>query len=338
MGWIKLRYKSQMALYIVLMLIIVGSAVAYILIKSEEKNILAIAIVFIVSTILLLYFSRKINRPMNALKEFIDIVQNGKGDYENINFPDNEFGEVGEKIIQTFKQLEETKKYKQQLTHNIAHELKTPVTSIRGYLETLLQQKDMNKEQSRFFIERAYAQTLRLTSLITDISTLNNIEEAYGRFDIEIINLRKCIQEIENDLAYKLSENGIIISVNIEEHLVVEGVYLLIYSLFKNLIDNSIDHGGKDIRIGIETINVDPYQVRFRYYDTGKGVAQEHLERLFERFYRVESGRSRKSGGSGLGLSIVKNAILLHNGSISVCNREGGGLQFDFSLSAKMYR
>ncbi len=334
---IKLKYKNQMVLYITLMLLVVGGAVAYIMINSQEKNIIAIGVVLIVSVVLLLYFSSKINQPMKALKEFIDIVQKGNGDYEKINFPDNEFGEVGEKIIQTYRQLDEAKKYKQQLTHNIAHELKTPVTSIRGYLETLMQQ-EMDKDQSRFFIERAYAQTLRLSSLISDISTLNNIEEAAGNYDIEIIHIRQCIREIENDLAYRLSENGISLEVEIDDHIIIEGVYLLIYSLFKNLIDNSIDHAGKDISIHILTVSIDPEIIWFRYYDTGKGVPASHLDRLFERFYRVEAGRSRKSGGSGLGLSIVKNSVLLHNGTINVKNRDDGGLQFYFSLSVKMYR
>ncbi|MEA5005134.1 MAG: HAMP domain-containing sensor histidine kinase [Rikenellaceae bacterium] len=332
-----MKYKNQMVLYITLMLLVVGGAVAYIMISSQEKNIIAIGVVLIVSVVLLIYFSSKINQPMKALKEFIDIVQKGDVNYDKINFPDNEFGDVGEKIIQTFRQLDEAKKYKQQLTHNIAHELKTPVTSIRGYLETLMQQ-EMNKEQSRFFIERAYAQTMRLSSLISDISTLNNIEEAAGRYDIEIIKVRQCIGEIENDLAYRLSENKIRLDVEIDDHIIIEGVYLLIYSLFKNLIDNSIDHAGKGVVIHIQTVSVEAERIWFRYYDTGKGVPENHLDRLFERFYRVEAGRSRKSGGSGLGLSIVKNSVLLHNGTITVKNREEGGLQFDFSLNVKMYR
>lgn len=337
MKLIDMKYKNQMVLYITLMLLVVGGAVAYIMISSQERNIIAIGVVLIVSVVLLVYFSSKINQPMKTLKEFIDIVQKGGVNYDKINFPDNEFGDVGEKIIHIFRQLDEAKKYKQQLTHNIAHELKTPVTSIRGYLETLMQQ-DLDKDQSRFFIERAYAQTLRLSSLVSDISTLNNIEEAAGRYDIEIIKIRQCIREIENDLAYRLSENNIKVEVEIDEHIIIEGVYLLIYSLFKNLIDNSIDHAGKNIYIHIGTAGIESDKIWFRYYDTGKGVPDKHIDRLFERFYRVEAGRSRKSGGSGLGLSIVKNSVLLHNGTITVKNRENGGLQFDFSLSAKMYR
>jgi len=305
--------------------------------RYDLGSLLSVILLLTVSVILIIYFNKKANKPIKDLKDLLNLVQKGHGYYENLNFSKNELGEIEEKIIQTFKQLEETKIYKQQLTHNIAHELKTPVTSIRGYLETLMQQ-EMDKDQRKFFVERAYAQTLRLSSLITDISTLNNIEEASWKYETEKINIKRCIKEIESDLSFSLSENNIKIFTDVDENIEIEGVYILIYSLFKNLIDNSIEHAGRGVEIYIQTTSIEPEMIWFRYYDTGKGVSEEHLERLFERFYRVEAGRSRKSGGSGLGLSIVKNSVLLHNGSITVCNRKEGGLQFDFSLSAKMYQ
>ncbi len=303
------------------------------LLSNDNRYRAYIILIFIIVIALLVYVSRQVGRPVSALKEFIDKVQQGKGDYEDIRFPDNEFGDVGERIKQTFRQLENTKQYKQQLTHNVAHELKTPVTGIRGYLETLLQQENIDNEQRRFFLERAYAQTMRLSSIITDISILNKIEEAADKFEIEKINISQCIKEIKSDLAFKLGEKNIEFSVKVSDDLNIEGIYLLIYSLFKNLIDNSIEHGGENIEIYIENTKCEDNFAWFTYYDTGKGVPQNHLERIFERFYRVEAGRSRKSGGSGLGLSIVKNAVNLHKGSISVRNRENGGLAFDFSLA-----
>jgi signal transduction histidine kinase len=306
------------------------------LLSNDKRYGAYIILIFIIVIALLVYVSRQVGRPVSALKEFIDKVQQGKGDYEDIRFPDNEFGDVGERIKQTFRQLENTKQYKQQLTHNVAHELKTPVTGIRGYLETLLQQENIDPEQRRFFLERAYAQTMRLSSIITDISVLNKIEEAADKFEIETINISQCIKEIESDLAFKLGEKNIEFSIKVSEDLNIEGIYLLVYSLFKNLIDNSIEHGGENIEIYIENTKCEDNFAWFTYYDTGKGVPQNHLERIFERFYRVEAGRSRKSGGSGLGLSIVKNAINLHKGSISVRNRENGGLAFDFSLALKI--
>jgi len=223
--------------------------------------------------------------------------------------------------------------YKQELTHNVAHELKTPVTGIRGYLETIINQENIDPEQRKFFLERAYSQTLRLASIINDISILNKMEESPRNFHTENVNIRKCVEEIKNDLSFKLEERGIKMEIDITGSLVIKGSYMLIYSLFKNLIDNSIDHGGEKIEIVIKSTGVSDGIAYFNYNDTGKGVPESHLQRIFERFYRVEKGRSRRSGGSGLGLSIVKNAVIMHNGDIKAENLPGGGLLFSFSLS-----
>lgn len=305
-------------------------------IEADRRFQIYIALLFLGIILSIIYITRKVSMPVSAFKEFIDMVQHGSGDYKNIQFPNNEFGDVGEKIINTFAQLEKTKKFKQELTHNIAHELKTPVTGIRGYLETLLHQDNLDKEKSRFFLERAYAQCMRLSSIISDIAVLNKIEEAADKFNIEDVNIRECIKEIENDLAFKFEEKKINFTADIDNSLVIKGSNFLIYSLFKNLIDNSLEHAGENISINISYKGTKDGKVHFEYFDTGKGVSEKHIERIFERFYRVEEGRTRKSGGSGLGLSIVKNSVSLHKGTISVKNREGGGLLFTLTLSSEL--
>jgi two-component system OmpR family sensor kinase/two-component system phosphate regulon sensor histidine kinase PhoR len=165
---------------------------------------------------------------------------------------------------------------------------------------------------------------------------LNKIEEAADKFNIEDVNIRECIKEIENDLAFKFEEKKINFTADIDNSLVIKGSNFLIYSLFKNLIDNSLEHAGENISINISYKGTKEGKVHFEYFDTGKGVSEKHIERIFERFYRVEEGRTRKSGGSGLGLSIVKNSVSLHKGTISVKNREGGGLLFTLTLSSEL--
>jgi len=311
------------------------NSTVYPIIKGDKYWQIYILIIFLIAVVAIIYITQKLSKPFFALKEFVQRVHQKEDDYDSVKFPKDELGEVGEQIMYAFKQLDNAKKYKQQLTHNIAHELKTPLTGIQGYLETLLQQENIDKKQARFFLERAFAQSLRLSALVNDISILNKIEEAANEFEFENINILKCLKEIENDLAFKLEENNIRFFAEISTDTTIQGSYLLIYSLFKNLIDNSIDHAGKNIEIHIIQTGISKDEVFFSYQDTGKGIPQEHLHRIFERFYRVEKGRSRKDGGSGLGLSIVKNAVMLHNGKISVTNRQGGGIRFDFTLSLK---
>lgn len=302
---------------------------------AKENRYMALIILGLLAAVTAIVFmARRINKPVAALKEFIDAYHKGELEKREIKFPKDELGDVGEKIMKAFAHMEESKRYKQELTHNVAHELKTPVAGIRGYLETMIDQESMDPEQRLFFLERAYAQTLRLAAIIEDISILNKMEESPKNFHTEVVNIKRCVNEIREDLSFKLEERGIDMEIIIDENLKIKGSYMLIYSLFKNLLDNSLDHGGENIAIRVEHTGTSDGKAYFKYSDNGKGVPHGQLDRIFERFYRVEKGRSRRSGGSGLGLSIVKNAVIMHNGEIKAETLPGGGLLFSFSLSS----
>ncbi len=227
---------------------------------------------------------------------------------------------------------EQEKNIKQQLTSNIAHELRTPVSSITGYLETLTNTKDMDTNKQTYFIEKAFRQAVRLSELISDISVLNRIEEGAVTIDNENIKINKIVKEITENLESKLKEKVISTDINISDQITVKGNYSLIYSIFQNLFENTIIHAGNNISVSLKCYFEDENYYYFSYYDTGSGIPEDHIGRVFERFYRVDKGRSRKSGGTGLGLAIIKNAVLFHQGDISVKNRDEGGLEFFFSL------
>ncbi|MDR2495779.1 MAG: two-component sensor histidine kinase [Tannerellaceae bacterium] len=234
-------------------------------------------------------------------------------------------------IIKDISLAEKTKQLKQEMTGNIAHELRTPVTTLRGYLETLSNHR-LPADKQQQFIERAFLQTLRLSNLIEDTSIISKIEDAPSHFRLEEIILPQLIEEVRADLRDKLEASSISFTVSMDEALKVKGNYTLLYAVFRNLIDNSISYAGPDISVSITNYSESEHHYYFSYYDTGSGVEEKHLGRLFERFYRVSEGRTRDTGGSGLGLSIVKNAILFHKGDIQVKNRPGGGLEFLFTL------
>lgn len=244
-----------------------------------------------------------------------------------IIFEDESF----EFYISDITKSEKTRLLKQEMTNNIAHELRTPVTSIRGYLETILNlydDKGDNSERVHGFLERAYTQTIRLSELIQDISMLTKIEEASDRFEQEQVNMNGLLKELNNDLSDKLKEKDNTFTVEINNNVVIYGSRTLLYSIFRNLIENAISYGGESIDIVVRCYNENENSYFFEFYDTGKGVDERHLVRIFERFYRVNEGRTRNTGGSGLGLSIVRNAMLFHKGSIVAKNRPEGGLHF----------
>ena len=235
--------------------------------------------------------------------------------------------------INDVTQEEEQVRLKRQLTQNIAHELKTPVSSIQGYLETIVSNENLPREKMQIFLERCYAQSNRLTRLLRDISVLTRMDEAANMIDMEKVDISLLVGNIVNEVALELEEKHIAVVNSLRPKIQLRGNYSLLYSIFRNLMDNAIAYAGTHIRINISCFREDENFYYFSFADTGVGVPPEHLNRLFERFYRVDKGRSRKLGGTGLGLAIVKNAVLIHGGTISAKNNPGGGLEFIFTLA-----
>lgn len=234
--------------------------------------------------------------------------------------------------INDITQEEEQARLKRQLTQNIAHELKTPVSSIQGYLETILSNPNIPKETVKTFLERSYAQSNRLTTLLRDISVLTRMDEAPEMMERESVNLSLVVENIINEVNLGLEEKHIKVINLMPQALMINGNHSLLYSIFRNLMDNAIAYAGTNIQITINCFREDDTFYYFSFSDSGVGVEEEHLTRLFERFYRVDKGRSRKLGGTGLGLAIVKNAVLFHGGTIFAKNAPNGGLEFVFTL------
>lgn len=274
------------------------------------------------------------NKERSAGKEekrmSLNIDKNGRVfAVECIIFQDDSF----EISINDITQDEEQARLKKQLTQNIAHELKTPVSSIQGYLETIVSNPKLPREKINAFLERSYAQSNRLAHLLRDISVLTRMEEAPNMIGTETVNLSTMMQNILNEVTLELEEKRIKANNMLSKNLSIQGNSSLLYSIFRNLTDNAIAYAGTGITINIRCFREDERFYYFSFSDTGVGVGPEHLSRMFERFYRVDKGRSRKLGGTGLGLAIVKNAVILHGGTIFAKNNPGGGLEFIFTLS-----
>lgn len=238
-----------------------------------------------------------------------------------------------EVILSDNTKQEKTKQLKQEMTGNIAHELRTPITSIRGYLETILEQATIPEDKKLHFINQAYNQSIVLSEIIRDMSLIAKIEEGSNSFVLEKVNLNQVFLKLKEEISNTLNLKKDTLNWQIPADLVIQGNASLIYSLFRNLTDNALRYAGENVTISVNLYNQDAEYYYFSFQDNGVGIQDEqHLNRLFERFYRVNEGRTRESGGSGLGLSIVRNAVAFHKGKINVKNRKEGGLEFLFSL------
>lgn len=299
---------------------------------------------------IILYFA--ISRLSLGVKILQDIANQAKKgnvfDYDPTQLPNDELGEVSNAIVAIYQDLKRTAserdqnleealfeerekmRIKHQLTSNINHELKTPVQAIRGCFETLLE-NNLDPDMQRRLLESGYNNTMRLTNLLQDVALITQITDAKNTLPVERVDVGEVVASIREEIERCTSEMPMRINVSIPAGVVVEGNRRLIDSIFRNLVNNSIAYsGGRDIFILMTKETDEEYW--FDYYDNGTGVEAKHLTRIFERFYRIESGRSRKSGGTGLGLSIVRNSVQFHGGEITAQNRLYAGLEFIFSF------
>lgn len=286
--------------------------------------------------IVLTRFSFSIGNSIAKLRDFANNIANRDLQETAYTFPNDELGDISRDIVTLYQRQQEIKeddiRRKRQLTQNVAHELKTPVSSIQGYLETILSNPDLSEEKKNYFLERCYSQSSRLTDLLRDISVLNRLDEASGMFDFSDVNISKLLSEIEEECGASMKEKNMTSTIQVSDDTTIQGNPSLLYSIFRNLYDNAIAYAGEGVHIEIVCERQDADFYHFRFADNGVGIDDQHLSRIFERFYRIDKGRSRKLGGTGLGLAIVKNGVLFHKGQITATSQPGKGVTFHFHL------
>lgn len=296
------------------------------------------------------YFAtHRLGQNITRLNEFAERAERSERIDDLPAFPHDELGEISSHIIRLYARLQKTTadrdrehalalheeqekiRIKKQLTNNINHELKTPVAAIQGYLETLLANPCLTAEKRTAFLEKSCAQVERLRHLLSDVATITRMDEGRELIGKEPVVLNDLIDEVRADMELRPEGQRLRVNCDFQGPVEVEGNPSLLSSVFRNLADNAAAYsGGRDIFIRLLSDTAEACTILFA--DNGIGVDEEHLPHLFERFYRIDKGRSRKLGGTGLGLSIVKNAVVIHGGTITVRNGERGGLEFIFTL------
>ena len=298
------------------------------------------------------FATRRLGRNVERLNEFAEKAERGESFFDTEPFPDDELGNISNHIVLLYSRLQKALydrdaqhkialreerdkiRIKHQLTNNINHELKTPVASIRACIETLINHPDMEPEKRLKFLAGAGAACERLGSLLSDVSLITRMDYGgdaivRGKVDIDQIAAAACA-----DFEIIAAEKGVAIQNGVKGTSPVNGNASLMMSVFHNLIDNAIRYSGCR-HIQLKTIKLDGGKQLISVSDDGCGVPAVHIPHLFERFYRLEKGRSRSLGGTGLGLAIVKNAVLWHGGDIHVVINQSGGLTFNITLPSE---
>lgn len=311
---------------------------------------MTIAAIALATTFLAYYSTKFMSRSVTLLKKFSEDLESSHNDKIDMpNFPHDELGDVSRRIIQLYREkddainrserqhqialnaINEKARVKRQLTNNINHELKTPVGVIRGYLDTVISTPDMDTDTRMRFLSRAQQNVERLCNLLEDVSAMTRLEDGGGNIPLTDVDFHDLIFTLENDITASGLTADMEFSYDLPLNCHVLGNGNLLSAMISNLVKNSVLHS-HGTEMGIKLIIESPKFYTFAFWDNGTGVNDENLSRLFERFYRIDSGRSRKAGGTGLGLPIVKNTVEAHGGTISVHNRNQGGLEFLFTL------
>lgn len=334
---------------------IIRTAVPYSLSLSALLNpdvnfIWIMGTVALVMCVLGYFATRRVGQHITRLNRFAEDVEKGTRISDVEPFPNDELGSISNHLVSLYAKLQQAysdrdsehraalheqldkERIKKQLTNNINHELKTPVASIKVCVETLLEHKNISGEKHDQFLQRCLMNAERLQHLLADVALITRMDDGSSSILKENVDLSSIIRNVVDDRVVITESKGIFIENDVAGTLEMSGNPSLLEAVFNNLIDNAIAYSGGDtIKIGL--LYEDDKRIVITVSDNGIGVAEEHLPRLFERFYRIDKGRSRAAGGTGLGLSIVKNAVMLHAGTIVAENVGTGGLSFKITFS-----
>lgn len=299
--------------------------------------LLSFGIAFIGSSMEAERFSQSITRPLHELsKEMLKVdsdytdLQFDRYPYDEINVIADTTKKMSQNVRESMEHLQQEKQIRQEFFSNASHELKTPITSIRGYTELFESGMVLNDDMKQDFLKRIKKETLRMTSLVDDILMISRLESGGVKVDPVRISAKELLDETVSSLAPTAAERTVLIHKNSED-VIIEADLKQMTELFMNLISNAVKYNNPGGEVWAEVYKEDDKMI-LSVRDNGVGIPKESLSRIFERFYRVDKGRSRGQGGTGLGLSIVKHVVNYNNGSVQVESTPGKGTAFIVKL------
>jgi len=306
--------------------------------NNTSLEIPLILISIILSIVLLNYIGKKRNYELNEIKLIINNIR--KNYYtvseeiklsSNLSSLEEDIKLMFEKTKADIEDLKRLQRVRTEFLANVSHELRTPIFAIQGYIETLLDGAVNDKKVNKNFLEKAIQHTNNLNTLLNDLIDISMIESGEMRMTFRYFDINEYLQNIVKELAPMASEKQIeLIYTPARDNLQLFGDKVRLRQVMINLIQNSIKYTEKG---KVEVLVVEePKFGKIIVKDTGIGISQEDLGRIFERFYRVDKARSRAIGGTGLGLAIVKHIVEAHGSKVEVKSAVDSGSEFSFML------
>ncbi len=319
----------------------------YFFIRSWWIALLSFAVLFIISYLLIRYFTERfIYRHIKLIYKFISQTKATKREefYNKSLLPEKSLQEVSAEVEAWAEQkreeievLKQNEQYRKEFLQNLSHELKTPIFAVQGYIDTLLSGAMHKEEVAKKFLLNTSRNIDRLVNLVDDLDEISKLESGQQQLYKQNFVIQELVQDVYESLSLKAAEKNIKCSIkkNSELPITVYADKEKIRMVLINLVSNAIKYGKQNGSIVFSVYKTHGNLVLAEISDDGYGIAEEHLTRIFERFYRTDMARSRKEGGSGLGLSICKHIIEAHGQTMHVRSRLDVGSTFGFTLEGR---
>jgi len=329
---------------LILSLIVATLAMIY---REKWTEIILITSICFVSAYFIFYKTLEIfiYRKIKLIYKFIHQTKAGKKEEffnENI-LPQKSIDEVSKEVLKwglekkgEIETLQKNETFRKEFLMNLSHELKTPIFTTQGYIETLLSGAMNDPEVSVKFLKNATKGIDRLVQLTKDLDEISKLESGKTIINFAPIKLVEIIKDVYAELSLKAEQKNIALTFKKDavSHKLANGDPEKIKQVMVNLIENAIKYGKENGKVTASIYVMDEGHLYIEISDDGPGISEEHLNRIFERFYRVDRGRSRDVGGTGLGLAIVKHIVEAHDQTISVRSKINIGSSFGFTLSS----
>ncbi len=319
----------------------------YFFIRSWWIALVSFAVLFIISYLLIRYFTERfIYRHIKLIYKFISQTKATKREefYNKSLLPEKSLQEVSAEVEAWAEQkreeievLKQNEQYRKEFLQNLSHELKTPIFAVQGYVDTLLSGAMHKEDIAKKFLLNTSRNIDRLVNLVDDLDEISKLESGQQELYKQNFVIQELVQDVYDSLSLKAAEKNIKCSIKKSSELPIT-VYAdkeKIRMVLINLVSNAIKYGKQNGSIVFSVYKTHSNLVLAEISDDGFGIAEEHLTRIFERFYRTDLARSRKEGGSGLGLSICKHIIEAHGQTMHVRSRLDVGSTFGFTLDGR---
>ena len=330
-----MKINTPIKISVFLSIVIFTLAVLMFYVIDNNLNFVYSFILFFFSTIGLIYYVVK-NFFHEKIKVIYKNIYKFKGtsnikdlDIDNVERDAEEWADAKEEELNAYRRDEN---YRREFIGNVSHELKTPIFNIQGYIQTLLDGGLEDEKINIKYLERTNKSVERMINIVEDLEVISRLETEQSHLDLQPFNIIELVEDVFDAFEMKANEMDIQLEMIKESRSkMVIGDKDKIQQVFLNLISNSIKYGKKGGKTSVKFYDMESNML-IEVADNGIGIESDSLDRLFERFYRVDKNRSREIGGTGLGLAIVKHILEGHNQQINVRSTEGIGTTFSFIL------